>query len=88
MTPTQYLKRTFDNIAAIYKRVNASKTVTRSPSSTDYGGMGEREIQLRLELLIDLPNKDLSELFQVAKSLTQFGMADQLRLLESAKTTE
>ena len=85
MTPTQYLKQTFDNIAAIYKRVNASKTVTRSPSSTDYGGMGEREIQLRLELLIDLPNKDLSELFQVAKSLTQFGMADQLRLLESAK---
>ena len=81
----QYLKRAFDNIATIYKRVNFSKTVARGPSSTDYGGMGEREIQLRLELLIDLPNKDLSDLFQTAKALTRFGMADQLRLLDAAK---
>ena len=85
MTPVQHLRRAFDSIAVIYKRANASKTVSRGPSSTDYGGMGEREIQLRLELLIDLPNKDLSELFQVAKSLTQFSMADQLRLLEAAQ---
>ena len=70
MTPTRYLKRAFDGIATLYKRVNASKTVARGPSSTDYGGMGEREIQLRLELLIDLPNKDLSELFQTARALT------------------
>ena len=85
MTPVLYIKRAFDGIAALYKRANASKTVERGPSSTDYGGMGEREIQLRLELLIDLPNKDLSELFQTAKSLTRFGMADQLRLLNAAQ---
>lgn len=81
----QYLKQTFNNLAEVYRRVNLSKTVARGPSSTDYGGMGEREIQLRLELLIDLPNKDLGELFQTAKSLTRFSMTDQLRLLNAAE---
>ena len=83
--PIQYLKQAFDNFVALYHRINFSETVARTSSSTDYGGMGEREIQLRLELLIDLPNKDLSELFQTAKALTGFGMADQLRLLAAAE---
>ena len=85
MTSTPYLKRTFNSIAAFYERLNASKTVERKSSSTDFGGMGEREIQLRLELLIDLPNRDLSDLFRTAQALTRFGMADQLRLLEAAQ---
>ena len=85
MKTMQYLQGSFDRVVALYQRVNFSETVTRTASSTDYGGMGEREIQLRLELLIDLPNKDLSELFQTAKALTQFSMADQLRLLAAAE---
>ncbi|MBC6414156.1 MAG: VWA domain-containing protein [Chromatiales bacterium] len=81
----RYLKRALDYLSARYHGINASHTVVRAASSTDYGGMGEREIQTRLEILIDLPNKDLSELFQTAKALTHFGMSDQLRLLEAAE---
>lgn len=79
------LKEIGQKIYALYDSEAGGRDKTAGHATSVYGGMGERELQLRLELVIDLPNKDLSDLFRTAKALTQFGMADQLRFLEAAQ---
>lgn len=55
-------------------------------ASSSYGGRGEREIQLKLELLLGIPNKKNAELLTLSKGLTAFSMADQDRLLKAVES--
>ena len=84
--PTHRLKNIARKVAGFYRKDPRDKYKSAAHASTTYGGMGERELQLRLEMIIDLPNKDLPDLFEAAKALTQFGMADQSRFLNAAQS--
>lgn len=55
----------------------------KNQNSATYGGMGERELQLRLELLIEQALSSQRSVFQPAQALADFSLADQERFLAS-----
>ena len=52
-------------------------------TSASYGGMGVRELQLRMELLVDQVLSSHRSVFEPAKQLAGFAKVDQDRFLES-----
>ena len=58
----------------------------RNQNGSIYGGMSEREIQLRLELVVDQVLTTARSVFAPAQQLTQFSLADQERFIQSATT--
>ena len=55
----------------------------RNQNSSTYGGMGERELQLRMELLVDQVLSSQRSVFKPAQDLVDFSLTDQERFLES-----
>ena len=55
----------------------------RNQNSSTYGGMGERELQLRMELLVDQVLSSQRSVFKPAQELVDFSLTDQERFLES-----
>jgi nitric oxide reductase NorD protein len=55
----------------------------KSHNSSNFGGMGERELQLRMELLIDQVLSNKNSVFAPAQALVGFSLADQERFLKS-----
>ena len=58
----------------------------RNQNGSIYGGMSEREIQLRLELVVEQVLTTSRSVFAPAQQLTQFSLADQERFIQSANT--
>ena len=58
----------------------------RNQNGSIYGGMSEREIQLRLELVVEQVLTTARSVFAPAQQLTQFSLADQERFIQSANT--
>ena len=58
---------------------------TRTQASALYGGMGERELQLRMELLFEnfISNRNY-QLFEPARQLATFSLSEQARFLAAA----
>ena len=52
-------------------------------TSASYGGMGERELQLRMEILVDQVLTSRRSVFESAKELAVFAKVDQDRFLNS-----
>ncbi len=52
-------------------------------TSASYGGMGERELQLRMEILVDQALSNRRSVFEPAKQLAVFAKVDQDRFLQS-----
>lgn len=62
------------------------KRKARGTTSTRYGGMGERELQLRMELILENFISDQNyQVFESAKRLSAFSMSEQERFLKAAK---
>jgi nitric oxide reductase NorD protein len=55
----------------------------KNQNSSTFGGMGEREIQLRLELLVEPMLSSTRGVFEPAQALVDFSLADQERFLSS-----
>ncbi|MFK7816860.1 MAG: nitric oxide reductase activation protein NorD [Gammaproteobacteria bacterium] len=55
-------------------------------TSASYGGMGERELQLRMEILVDQVLSSRRSVFEPAKELAVFAKVDQDRFLNSVDT--
>ncbi|MDW3094429.1 MAG: VWA domain-containing protein [Gammaproteobacteria bacterium] len=55
----------------------------KNQNSSSFGGMGERELQLRLELLVEPILSTHNSVFEPAQALVNFSLADQERFLES-----
>ena len=55
----------------------------KNQNSSTYGGMGERELQLRMELLVDQVLSSQRSVFKPAQELVNFSLTDQERFLES-----
>ena len=55
----------------------------KSQNSSSFGGMGERELQLRLELLVDQVLSTQNSVFEPAQALVGSSLADQERFLQS-----
>ena len=55
-------------------------------TSASYGGMGVRELQLRMELLVHQVISSQRSVFEPAKQLAQFAKVDQDRFLQSVET--
>ena len=58
----------------------------RNQNGSIYGGMSEREVQLRLELVVEQVLTTSRSVFRPAQQLTQFSLADQERFIEAAST--
>ncbi len=58
----------------------------KNQNSSSFGGMGERELQLRLELLIDQVLSSTNSVFKPAQALVGSSLADQERFLQSVDT--
>jgi len=54
----------------------------KNQNSSTYGGMGERELQLRLELLVEDVLSNQNSVFGPAQALANISLADQERFLE------
>ncbi|MBT7542889.1 MAG: hypothetical protein HN613_02375 [Gammaproteobacteria bacterium] len=54
-------------------------------ASAQYGGMGEREIQLKLELLVDPIISTHNSVIKPARNLCQFNLQDQRRFIASVQ---
>ncbi len=54
-------------------------------TSASYGGMGERELQIRMELLVDQMLSTQHSVFEPAKQLVGFAKVDQDRFLNSVE---
>ena len=61
------------------------KSPERHTTSASYGGMGVRELQLRMELLIDPVLSTNNSVFEPAKELADFAKVDQDRFLSSVE---
>ena len=57
----------------------------KNQNSSTFGGMGERELQLRLELLVDQVLSSQRSVFKPAQDLVSFSLADQERFLASVE---
>ena len=55
-------------------------------TSASYGGMGVRELQLRMELLVDQVLSSNRSVFEPAKMLAEFAKVEQDRFLNSVET--
>ena len=55
----------------------------KNQNSSTFGGMGERELQLRMELLVDQMLSTKNSVFEPAQTLVSSSLADQERFLES-----
>ncbi len=55
----------------------------KNQNSSTFGGMGERELQLRLELLVEPILSTQNSVFEPAQALVDFSLSDQERFLES-----
>jgi nitric oxide reductase NorD protein len=55
----------------------------KNQNSSSFGGMGERELQLRLELLVEPMLSASQGVFEPAQALVDFSLADQERFLAS-----
>lgn len=55
----------------------------KNQNSSTYGGMGERELQLRMELLVEQVLSSQRSVFKPAQELVDFSLTDQERFLES-----
>ena len=58
----------------------------KSQNSSSFGGMGERELQLRLELLVDQVLSSTNSVFEPAQALVGSSLADQERFIQSVDT--
>ena len=58
----------------------------KNQNSSSFGGMGERELQLRMELLIDQVLSNQNSVFEPAQALVSSSLADQERFLQSVDT--
>lgn len=58
----------------------------KNNNSSSFGGMGERELQLRLELLVEPILSTHHSVFEPAQALVDFSLADQERFLDSVDT--
>ena len=54
-------------------------------TSASYGGMGERELQIRMELLVNQALSSRRSVFEPAKALAEFAKVDQDRFLNSVE---
>ena len=54
-------------------------------TSATYGGMGVRELQLRMELIVEPILSKQNSVFEPAKELAVFSKVDQDRFLESVE---
>tara|TARA_R110002049_G_scaffold2743_4_gene21069 strand:+ start:3405 stop:5669 length:2265 start_codon:yes stop_codon:yes gene_type:complete len=57
----------------------------KNQNSSTYGGMGERELQLRLELLVDQVLSTHNSVFEPAQTLVSSSLADQERFIKSVE---
>lgn len=57
----------------------------KNQNSSSFGGMGERELQLRLELLVEQVLSSSRSVFKPAQDLVSFSMTDQERFLQSVE---
>ncbi len=64
-------------------RINSSERKNHIAASAQYGGMGVRELQLRMELLVDQVLSSRRSVFEPAKHLAEFAKAEQDRFLHS-----
>ena len=55
----------------------------KNQNSSTYGGMGERELQLRMELLVEPVLSAQRSVFKPAQELVDFSLTDQERFLDS-----
>ena len=55
----------------------------KNQNSSTFGGMGERELQLRMELLVDEVLSTQNSVFEPAQALVSSSLADQERFLKS-----
>ncbi|MFK7795497.1 MAG: nitric oxide reductase activation protein NorD [Gammaproteobacteria bacterium] len=55
----------------------------KNQNSSSFGGMGERELQLRLELLVDQVLSTTNSVFEPAQALVGASLADQERFIHS-----
>jgi len=58
----------------------------KNQNSSTFGGMGERELQLRMELLVDQVLSTQNSVFEPAQALVTSSLADQERFLKSVDT--
>ena len=58
----------------------------RIRASAQYGGMGERELQLRMEQIVDRVLSSRRSVHQPARELAAFSQIEQRRFLEAART--
>ena len=58
----------------------------KNQNSSSFGGMGERELQLKLELLVDQVLSSTNSVFGPAQALVGSSLADQERFLKSVDT--
>ena len=56
-------------------------------TSASYGGMGVRELQLRMELLVDQVLSSNRSVFEPAKMLAEFAKVEQDRFLNAGETS-
>ena len=62
------------------------KRKARAATSVRYGGMGERELQLKMELILENFISDRNyQVFEPAKRLSAFSMSEQERFLKAAE---
>ena len=54
-------------------------------ASAEYGGMGERELQLRLELILDKMATGDPAIYATARGLTAYSLSEQERFLRAAQ---
>ena len=69
----------------IFEKRTHISSQTKAKGSTVYGGRGERELQLKLELSVYVDGKRRAQLFDTAKALTAFNMVDQDRFLQAVQ---
>ncbi len=67
-------------------RRHALRQQARARASARYGGMGERELQLRMELILEnfIADRDY-KVVETAKRLAMFSLSEQERFLKAAE---
>ena len=82
------MKKFFTKWARLYQRSAAPGAArqTRAPTSALYGGMGERELELRMDLILgEFPNKRQYTVSRPAKQLAAFSLSEQERFLKAVE---
>lgn len=76
----------FKKIAYAWKNPTRHLSKEKAQTSARYGGMGERELQLRIEMLVEDSITDPQRsIFATAKELASFGLIDQERFLQALR---